>query len=69
MVPMGTNGRLGARCIKANIAAFTVHVGFGPSADAQVFGHHPNIATTTHATTMLIRMPICIQYRIGVASL
>ena len=40
------------------------------AADAQVFGgHHPNIATTRHATKAIMCRPICIQYLTGVVSL
>jgi hypothetical protein len=39
-------------------------------ADPQVFGrHHPNIATPRPPSAQVIRRPISIQYRMGVASL
>src|SRR5215475_1654630 len=45
-------------------------LGTGPSADVQVFGcHHPNIATKKHATRLIVRRPIWIQYGTGAASL
>jgi len=46
------------------------HDGSSVPADPQVFGrHHPNIPTPRHPTTQIIRRPISIQYRTGVASL